>query len=206
MSETQKKTWEELVTENQAHTAELEAANRNMKRIRNESRDWCKKWEKVTAEIEVKGKEIEKQRIIISQLGGYETHEKMIMRLRESVEDDWKKYATEAYEEGTCPICFAVDEAPHEKGCYMLELADDKQIAAGKDKQIQALTAEVERLTALGHKINETWASKYDEKLAQITTLKAALGYYGWHRRDCDYLISGKPCDCGFEQALKEAE
>ena len=39
--------------------AEVEATKRNMKRIRNESREWCKKWEKATAEVEGLKKRLE---------------------------------------------------------------------------------------------------------------------------------------------------
>lgn len=69
------------------------------------------------------------------------THCKEINRLQEELHegDSWKKRATEALENGMCPICFATDEAGHKAGCvWGNDLADLELVK----EEVESITRE----------------------------------------------------------------
>jgi hypothetical protein len=66
-----------------------------------------------------------------------------IKRLRAEIADGdyWQVRATQAIQNGTCPICFATDEAGHKQGCLWGEDADKAERAEAESERLRAIIA-----------------------------------------------------------------
>jgi hypothetical protein len=92
--------------------------------------------------------------------------------------DYWRQRATEALENGTCPVCFGGDEGGHEEGC---EWGDAETRADGlefqRDQAQTDLTAAQKRITALLQQEQSTNRefSVFNEQQLQTLGLVQAL-------------------------------
>lgn len=103
--------------------------------------------------------------------------------------DYWQQRATNALENGTCPICFGGDEGGHEEGC---EWGDAETRADGLEFQRNQAQADRDRYLAALEKISTTPKTEtvfLGENVASITRTVTVETI----QRYADQIIKGGP-------------